>query len=193
MTDDRRVLGLIGCAAGGLEHIRTRLIAPALHRGWSVAVTLTPAAATWLEAIGEIEQIERMTGYPVRSASRLPGEDSPHPEIDCYAVVPATANTVAKLALGIADNQALTQACEALGGQRIPIVIFPRVNAAHANQPAWDQHLDALRRAGVHLVYGEQVWPLHTPRSSPGRELPWPAIAEAIEEAMSSRPPIAAT
>jgi hypothetical protein len=193
MTDDHIVVGLVGCAAGGLEHIRTGLITPALRRGWSVAVTLTPAAATWLDAIGEIERIERVTGYPVRSAARLPSENSPHPEIDCYAVVPATANTVAKLAFGIADNQALTQVCEALGGRSIPVVVFPRVNAAHANQPAWDQHLDALRRAGVHLVYGEYVWPLHPPRSAPGRELPWPAIAEAIEEAMSDRPPIAAT
>jgi hypothetical protein len=188
MTDDRPVLGLIGCAAGGLEHIRTRLIAPAVDRGWAVVVTLTPTAATWLDAIGEIEQIERLTGYPVRSASRLPSEDSPHPAVDCYAIVPATANTVAKLALGIADNQALTQLCEALGGRSTPIVVFPRINAAHANQPAWDRHLDALRNAGVHLVYGEQVWPLHTPRRAPGRELPWLAIAEAIEEAISTRP-----
>jgi hypothetical protein len=96
---------------------------------------------------------------------------------------------VAKLALGIADNQALTQLCEAIGGRDTPVVVFPRVNAAHAGQPAWTTHLDALRRAGVRLVYGEEVWPLHRPRGAPaGRQLPWPAILDAVTAAlMSSR------
>lgn len=89
---------------------------------------------------------------------------------------------MAKLALGIADNQALTQVGEALGDPRIPVAIFPRVNAAHARHPAWNGHLSALRSAGVHLVYGEDVWPLYEPREAPsGRELPWHAIRAAIE------------
>lgn len=89
------------------------------------AVTLTPAAAVWLEASGERDKIEAVTSNPVRSEPRLPHEQSPHPPVDCYAVVPATANFVAKLALGIADNQALTQVCEAIGGRQPPAVVFP--------------------------------------------------------------------
>ena len=46
-----------------------------------------------------------------------------------------TANSVAKLALGNADNQALTVLRECVA--TIPTIIFPRVNAAHARQPAW--------------------------------------------------------
>ncbi|MFB7269743.1 flavoprotein [Streptomyces sp. NPDC056244] len=34
--------------------------------------------------------------------------------MDCYAVAPASANTVAELAPGIADNRALTQVWEAI-------------------------------------------------------------------------------
>lgn len=55
-------------------------------------------------------------------------------------------------------------------------------DAAHADQPAWDQHIDALRRAGVHLVYGEDVWPLHCPRNAPGKKIPWHAIRDTIEQ-----------
>ncbi|MGH3326496.1 MAG: flavoprotein [Streptomycetales bacterium] len=175
------MLGLIGSSGGGLEMIRERLVQPMQNLGWTVAVTLTPTAATWLEVNGELAKLEAVTRYPVRWRPRLPGEVSPHPAIDCYAMVPASANTVAKLALGIADNQALTTACEAIGGQQVPVVVFPRVNAAHARQPAWDQHIEGLRRVGVHLIYGPDVWPLHEPRSAPGRELPWQAILEAIE------------
>ena len=179
-----RSLGLVCSAAGGLEDVHDQLVEPFVAAGWTVAVTVTPTARRWLAALGEDDRIERTTGYPVRSAPRMPGETSPHPEIDCYAVVPATANTVAKIALGIADNQALTSVCEAIGAGTVPIVVFPRVNAAHARQPAWQGHLDLLRSAGVHLIYGDDVWPLHEPRSAPGRPLPWGAIRDAIQAAV---------
>jgi hypothetical protein len=121
-------------AAGGVEQVRERLVEPMIADGWTVAITLTPAAAEWLGESGEHQKLEDLTGLPVRSAPRLPGDERPHPPVDCYAVVPASANTVAKLALGIADNQALTTLCEAIGTRGIPIVVFPRVNAAtHAN------------------------------------------------------------
>lgn len=176
-----RALGLVACAAGGLEELRTQLIEPMQENGWTVAVTTTPTASTWLRASGEFDKIETVTGFPIRHEPRLPTELSPHPQVDCYAVVPATANTVAKLALGIADNQALTSVCEAIGNRNPPIVIFPRINAAHARHPAWPQHIAALREAGVHLVYGEDIWPLHEPRSAPNRSLPWREIRQTIE------------
>jgi hypothetical protein len=184
VTDSGHVLGLIGSACGGLELLHEQVVEPFLARGWSVAVTLTPTAGTWLAASGDIERIEKATGFPVRVAPRMPGEQSPHPRVDCYAVIPASANTVAKLALGLADNQALTTVCEALGGGVVPIVVFPRINAAHARQPAWNSHIEALRGAGVHLVYGDDVWALHEPRTAPGRQVPWQAIREKIENAV---------
>lgn len=177
-------VGVVGCSAGGVEGIRIGLVEPAIDRGWTVGVTLTPTAATWLEAIGELDRLAAVTGLSVRSAPRLPTERSPHPKVDCYVVAPATANTVAKLALGLADNQALTQVCEAIGGQTVPVVVFPRINAAHAAQPAWESHIDALHRAGVRLVYGEDVWPLHRPRGAPGKQIPWLAILDAISAAL---------
>jgi Flavoprotein len=182
------VVGLVCSAAGGVELVRQKLVEPALKRGWRVAVTLTPVAATWLGATGEIDRLAEVTGYPVRWERRLPGDDRPHPPVDCYAIAPATANTVARLALGLTDNQALTQVCEAIGGGEIPVVMFPRINAAHAGQPAWNSHLAALRNAGVRLVYGEHVWPLYRPRAAPAdRELPWAAILDTIADALKGR------
>ncbi|ACU98007.1 flavoprotein [Saccharomonospora viridis] len=176
-----RTLGLVASAAGGLERIRSSLVEPAIARGWRVAVTLTPTAGTWLEANGERTRIEQVTGLPCRVAPRLPDESSPHPPIDCYLVCPASANTVAKMALGLADNQALTTVCEAIGSRVVPVVVFPRINAAHARHPAWDSHIGALQRAGVHLLLGEDYWPLHEPRSAPGKDLPWGKILDTID------------
>ena len=188
MTEGAPVIGLVCCAAGGVEDVREGFVEPALGRGWRVAVTLTPTAATWLTAAGEVDRLTAATGLPVRSERRLPGEERPHPAADCWAVAPATANTVASLALGLTPNQALTQVCEALGARQVPIIVFPRVNAGHAGHPAWDGHLVTLRGAGVRLVYGEEVWPLYPPRAAPpDRELPWGAILDATADALSGQ------
>ncbi len=180
----RPVLGLVGSGAGGVEQLRTGFVELAHQRGWSVAVSLTPTAASWLEESGELAKLEAATGLPVRVRPRLPHARSPHPPVTCYAVAPASANTVAKLALGLMDNQALSTVCEAIGGQTVPVVVFPRVNLAHTRQPAWSGHLTALRSAGVHLVYGDDVWPLYEPRAAPsGRPLPWSEILAVVEHA----------
>ncbi|WP_405894120.1 flavoprotein [Streptomyces sp. NBC_00104] len=178
-------LGVVGSSAGGVESLRTGLVEPALSRGWRVAVALTPTAAQWLRTSGEIDRLEELTGLAVRYEARLPGDASPHPKVDCYVVAPASANTVAKLATGIADNQALTQVGEAIGTLGLPVVVFPRVNAAHARHPAWKRHITALRDADVHLVYGPDVWPLYEPREAPvERPLPWSAVLDAADRAM---------
>ena len=175
------VLGVVGSAADGVESLRAGLVEPALAAGWRVAVTLTPTAASWLAATGELGRIEAVTGLPARYGPRLPSEPRPHPEVDCYAVVPATANTVAKLALGLADNQALTPVCEALGLPEVPVVVFPRVNAAHVRHPAWSGHLATLRAAGVTILDDADLWPLYEPRDEPDRPLPWAAILAAVD------------
>jgi len=184
MSDTSPVVAVIGCSAGGIEELRTSLVEPLLARGYKVAVTLTPTAARWLTDSGESDRIADVTGLPVRSDSRLPTEASGHPSPSMLVVAPATANSVAKIALGVADNQALTAVNE--GMSVIPLVVFPRVNAAHARHPAWQGHLDTLRAAGARLVYGDDVWPLHEPRSEPGRALPWGAILTAVDEAVAS-------
>ncbi|MFB9568623.1 flavoprotein [Saccharopolyspora hordei] len=175
-----RTLGVIGCAAGGVEVLRTELVEPALARGWRVAVTLTPTAGTWLRATGEVERISQVTGLPCRVEPRLPGAGRPHPEIDCYLVCPATGNTVVKLALGIADNQALTTLGEAIGTPGLPVVVFPKVNATQVRHPAWQSHVDTLRAAGVHLLLDER-FAEHGPRSGKAPGIPWSRVLDEVE------------
>ncbi|MFJ7305516.1 flavoprotein [Streptomyces sp. NPDC099088] len=182
-SSKRGVLGVVGSAAGGVESLRTGLVEPAMERGWQVAVTLTPTAGIWLRMSGETERLEKLTRLPVRDKARLPDEARPHPAVGCYVLAPASANMVAKLASGLMDNQALTQVGEAIGTVGLPVVVFPRVNAAHVRHPAWQRHIEALREAGVRLVYGPDVWPLYEPREAPrGRELPWAAVLDAVDE-----------
>jgi hypothetical protein len=177
MTQLPPVLGVVASAADGLERLGESLVGPALARGWRVAVTLTPTAAHWLHDTGRIGLLEAATGLPVRWQPRLPRQPRPHPDADCFVVVPATANTVAKLALGLADNQALTVLCEALGAA-VPLVVCPKVNAAHAGHPAWAGHVAVLRRAGVRLVYGRA-----------DADPPWAAILEEVAKVLGKGQP----
>lgn len=176
-------VGVVAAAAGGVETLRQGLVLPLLQAGHQVAVTLTPTAAEWLEPLGEIDAIAKATGLPVRSKPRLPGQASPHPKLDVYVGAPLTANTVAKLATGIADNQALTLLCENIGMDSA-MILFPRINAAHARQPAWSNHIERLRSAGCQLAYGEEAWPLYEPHTAGSRELPWPLIVNMTLRAL---------
>jgi len=179
------VIAVVGCAAGGVEELLDGLIRPLVDGGHTVPVVVTPTAASWLEDLGRDVLIEQVTGLPVRFSPRLPREESPHPAPDVLVGAPMTANSTAKLALGLSDNQALTLMCENLAVK--PIIVFPRINAAHARQPAWNDHLGALRSVGVDLVYGDDVWPLYEPRQAPAdRPLPWRHILTRVDAALEN-------
>ncbi|RBM18215.1 flavoprotein [Prauserella sp. PE36] len=145
-----RVLGLVAGSCGGVEtRLRAELALPATERGWRLAVTLTPTAERWLAASGELDRLRELTDLEVRSGSRLPGEPRPHPDPEVFLFAPATAGSVAKLALGIADNQALTVLGDALGDPAVSIVVGYQVRDTRSGHPAWQGHLDALASAGV--------------------------------------------
>lgn len=154
-----RVLGLVASSCGGLDtRFRTELAEPAAALGWRLAITLTPTAARWLEYAGELAKLQALTDLEVRSESRLPGQPRPHPDPDVFLFAPASANSVAKLALGIADNQALTVLGDVLGDPRVTIELRYLTLPTRSRHPAWQAHLDALTSAGVTLSHLAEPW-----------------------------------
>jgi phosphopantothenoylcysteine synthetase/decarboxylase len=176
-------IAVVAASAGGVEELCTHLVEPLVTAGHSVSVTLTPTAAGWLDEVGETERLAEVTGYRVRSQARFPGETSPHPRADLIIAAPLTANTTAKLALGIADNQALTFLCESL--TVVPTIIFPRINAAHARHPAWRNHAHRLRSV-AEFIEGPDIWPLHEPRSATPRPLPWHVLVNRAQQILAN-------
>ena len=83
-------------------------------------------------------------------ARRPPSEDVyPHlTRADLLVVAPCTANTLAKLAHGIADN-VLTEAALAHRG---PVLVAPAMNPRMWAHPATRANVEALRARGVELV-----------------------------------------
>lgn len=139
----RGVLALVVCAAPPVLRVG-ELIELLQGDGWTVCLTATPTAATWIDR----EALARQTGYPVRAEWRMPGEPEPHPPADAVAVVPATFNVINKWALGINDTLALGILNEVLGAG-IPIYLFPNVKARLAAHPSFVRHLRLLEHAGV--------------------------------------------
>ncbi|WP_103354781.1 flavoprotein [Amycolatopsis sp. CA-128772] len=147
-----RDLGLVACSCGGLDaRFAAELARPAAERGWRPAITLTPTAHRWLTSTGTLDAVAAATDLPVRSEPRLPGEPRPHPDPSVFLFAPASANSVAKLALGIADNQALTVLGDVLGAPGITVVVAYQIQDTRAHHPAWQRHLDTLEGAGVTL------------------------------------------
>lgn len=55
----------------------------------------------------------------MRHTPRLPGESRQHPRFEVIVGAPMTANSVARLALGIADNQAMSVLCESVAVRKV--------------------------------------------------------------------------
>lgn len=168
MTQLGRVLTIIVCGAGPASEVG-QLVKLAQEHGWTVQVVATPAALDFLD----VPAIEALTGSPVRSQYRKPGEPRSRPA-DAIIVAPATYNTINKWAQGISDTYALGILAEttALG---IPIVVLPFVNTALAIRAPFRHNVDDLRREGVHILLGSGGIEPHEPHT--GSELiagyPW--------------------
>ncbi len=70
---------------------------------------------------------------------------------DAFLIAPTTANTIAKLALGLADNLLTTTALAAT----CPIIVAPAMETNMWYHPATQTHIATLRERGVHIVEPE--------------------------------------
>lgn len=70
---------------------------------------------------------------------------------DLLVIAPATANTIAKLALGLADDLLAVAAMAA----RCPLLIAPAMDGGMAENPALKANLETLQGRGAHLIAPE--------------------------------------
>ena len=134
--------------------------------------------------VGEFEQDPARGAYPGD-----PGLDHApisHLELvrraDAYAIVPATANTLAKLATGLADNM-LTSA--ALASQA-PLLVAPAMNDRMYEHPATRANLATLAERGVRIVPPGTGALASRGEFGTGRLAEPPDIAAAIEELLQA-------
>ncbi|MFW9905833.1 MAG: bifunctional phosphopantothenoylcysteine decarboxylase/phosphopantothenate--cysteine ligase CoaBC [Candidatus Thorarchaeota archaeon] len=81
-----------------------------------------------------------------------------HPEykVDVCVVCPATANTISKLANGIADGPVTLAALSAFGAN-IPMLIIPAAHSVLLDNPIVQQNIQKLKKHGVHFFTSEET------------------------------------
>ena len=177
-----RVLYVIACGAPPTSEAAS-LVSLAQQHGWDACVLTTPAGRKF----ADLTALERLTGHPVRSEYKNPGEPDVLPDADAIIVAPATVNTINKWAAGICDTLALGILVEAIG-KRLPIVAVPFTNRAHAAHPAFAENLARLRSWGVEVLFNPDPSVLPDP-GTPESQLqpfPWRQAIEALDGRVTS-------
>ena len=173
----RGVLYALVCAAPRARGIGN-LVTRAQVVGWTTCVLATPPALRFFDAAG----IEKLTGYPVRSAYKHPDEPDVLPPADAMIACPVTFNTLNKWALGISDTLVLGLLTEAVG-LRLPIVAAPSLNNAQERHPGFGRSVAALREMGVRVLYGPGEYEPAAPGTG-GRPYDWSTPLRALDETL---------
>jgi phosphopantothenoylcysteine synthetase/decarboxylase len=136
--------------------------------GWQVVVFSTPYGLRFADP----DELERLTGAPVRSEYRMPGTGAPVPPADAVLACPLTFNSVNKFAHGHADNFAVGLLCE-MTGYGVPVTVVPHCKPQLATHPAFTASLGTLRQMGVQVIFD--------PRAPYERRLPaWSDVVAAL-------------
>jgi phosphopantothenoylcysteine decarboxylase / phosphopantothenate---cysteine ligase len=115
--------------------------------------------------------------------ARKPRDGDPYPHLqraELLVVAPLTANTLAKLTHGLADNL-LTEAALAHAGQ---VVVAPAMNTRMWAHPAVAANMETLRSRGV-VVVGPEAGELAEGETGVGRMAEPQAISARVEELLA--------
>lgn len=119
------------------------------QQGWKCRVVMTDSASAILPA-----EMMRTFAEVFTDADKLGSLTIrvPHIALGSWAsvvlVLPATANTIAKLAVGIADNLATLTVLSSCA----PVVVFPNVAGVMSRHRTLNDNLDRLRVLGYRVV-----------------------------------------
>jgi phosphopantothenoylcysteine decarboxylase/phosphopantothenate--cysteine ligase len=156
------VLGVAGGIASYKSGVLVRRLTEA---GARVDVILTASAAEFVRPA----LFEALSGRPVLTSLWEPGRALDHIRLardpDLLIVAPATANLIARMAQGMADD-ALTTVLLARTG---PVLLAPAMNDAMYAAPATQRNLALLRERGVILVGPATGALAEGPSERPGR------------------------
>ncbi|HTX59820.1 MAG TPA: bifunctional phosphopantothenoylcysteine decarboxylase/phosphopantothenate--cysteine ligase CoaBC [Verrucomicrobiae bacterium] len=177
---------LLGVTGGIAAYKAAALTSTLVQRGAIVDVVLTAEAERFVGAL----TFASLTARPVYTALWDAPERIPHirlvREAQAVLVAPATANALAKLAHGIADDLLST----ALLAARIPVILAPAMNDAMYEHPATQENLATLRARGYEFVDPERGF-LAERESGVGRLASEERLLEAVELALARRASLA--
>ena len=154
LNGKRIILGVCGSIA---SYKAVDLVSKLTQAGALVDVILTESAQRFVapltfQAVSgrpvytDLWQTDGSGGLPTHIAHVGMAEDA-----DLLLIAPVTANTLAKLAHGLADNLLIVTAL----ATRCPVAIAPAMDGAMYENPAVRSNLDTLRSRDVHVIEPE--------------------------------------
>jgi phosphopantothenoylcysteine decarboxylase/phosphopantothenate--cysteine ligase len=134
---------LVGVTGGIAAYKACELVRLLVRAGHEVVPLVTPGAEEFVAA------------KTFSALARRPLSDDPYPHLeraDLLVIAPCTANTLAKLAHGLADNL-VTEAALAYHG---PVLVAPAMNHRMWSHLATQANAETVRTRGVELIGPEQ-------------------------------------
>ena len=177
-----RPLVLLGVTGGVAAYKACEVVRLLVTADRDVCVALTPHARRFVGA----ELFSALSRRPVLLDD--PVIDGSYPHLDAardaavLAIAPCTANTLAKLALGLADNVV----CQSSLATSAPLLIAPAMNVRMWEHPATQAHLATLRERGATIV-GPASGSLAEGEVGAGRMSEPVEIVAAIERLLAPR------
>lgn len=181
MSSAKIILGVSGGIAAYKTPALVRLLTA---REFAVRAVMTRAAESFVAPL----TLEILSGESVVRNEYLEANGSGrelHIDLaqwaDALVIAPATAHTMARLALGLADDFLSTFALAFTG----PTLVAPAMHSAMWEHPTVQEHASQLTARGVRLV-GPEEGPLASGEDGWGRMVEPSAIVSAVLEALAT-------
>lgn len=168
---------LVGVTGGIAAYKTAYLIRNFIKQGAEVRVVMTPMAKQFITPL----TLATLSQNPICVDFFDPenGQWNSHVSLglwaDCYVIAPATANTLAKMANGIADNLLLTTYLSA----KCPTVVAPAMDLDMYRHDVTQRNLQTLASHGVTIVEAESGF-LASGLEGKGRMAEPDVIAQAV-------------
>ena len=149
---------LLGISGGIAAYKSCELVRLLKKQGHSVSVVMSKASTEFISPL----TFQALSGNPVLTDTheKSLGNGMAHinltREADALVIAPATANTIAKISHGIADNLL----ANLVAARKCPLAVAPAMNVEMWNNPANLRNIEQLRSDGITVfqpAYGEQA------------------------------------
>lgn len=175
----RIVLGVSGSIAA---YKAVGLLRALVEQGADVSVVMTNSATRFVTPL----TFEVLSRHPVAADLFAAHQEMLHltlaEQADAVVIAPATANVLAKCAVGLADDLLSTLVLAARG----PLILAPAMDGGMWDHPSVQAHAEALRARGVTVVEPEEG-PLASGRIGKGRLAAEDTILAAVEACLHPR------
>jgi phosphopantothenoylcysteine decarboxylase / phosphopantothenate---cysteine ligase len=166
---------LLGVSGSIAAYKAVELLRTLMREGATVSVVMTDAATRFVAPL----TFEVLSRRPVATDLFAAHQEMLHltlpEEADAFVIAPATANTLAKLALGLGDDllstMVLTASC--------PVIVAPAMDGGMWDHPTVREHVERLRSRGV-TVLDPVEGPLASGKIGKGRLTDEQAILNAL-------------